>query len=555
MEDQNNQIKNELISFIINEKTDLLIKTLNSSFFIQKIFIEIIVQLINNSFIYNNISDLSILEKLKGILPDTIIKLGIPFCDLIIENSQILNYFYDLYFGENSRNKNILLNLIDIFNFESLQINPADDLLERLRAKDSYNYEFIKNKKRKNKTEIEYLYDEISFLYSNLRIRINIEENLENEILKIFESSIKEVINRLNKLKKQNQYPLSIFEYFQEKINNFENLFKKSNNINKSPSNFNINNINLENNISEILKKIREIPLKDRTSFYKDEELTQGEDEFTEFKNYYLPLTEEKGEELKRQFCAFLNNKGGRLYIGINDQKIVKGIILNYKKCDDLRNLLVNYTYDFYPKCRLDKIKVYFIPIKNIQNNKFINDLYIVKIIILQGDPFILYSMTNKGFKSAIRLQGQCANLTAEEITKEIIRRGKLGESQNFNFANYSNNKQFNDPEPEKNYEYESDSNDTEENIIVDKNKTIKINKKDIITVTVKNLDKNLDVKDIYDKFKDCGSIEQKFYSKEGKSRGYGFLKFCNENNVISTIKNFDNLQIGKYKISLMIKK
>ena len=555
MEAPNNQKKNELISFIINEKTDLLIKILNSSFFIQKMFIEMIAQMINNSFIYNNISNLSILEKLKGILPDIIIKLGIPFCDLINENSQLLNYFYDLFFWENSGNKNILLNLIDIFNFESLQINPADDLLERLRAKDSYIYEFIKNKKRKNKTEIEYLYDEISFLYSNLRIRINIEENLENEILKIFESSIKEVINRLNKLKKENRYPISIFEYFQEKINNFENLFKKSNNINKSPPNFNINNINLENNISEILKKIKEIPLKDRTSFYKDEELTQGEDEFTEFKNYYLPLTEEKGEELKRQFCAFLNNKGGRLYIGINDQKIVKGIILNYKKCDDLRNLLVNYTYDFYPKCRLDKIKVYFIPIKNIQNNKFINDLYVVKIIILQGDPFILYSMTNKGFKSAIRLQGQCANLTAEEITKEIIRRGKLGESQNFNFANYSNNKQFNDPEPEKNYEYESDSNDTEENIIVDKNKTIKINKKDIITVTVKNLDKNLDVKDIYDKFKDCGSIEQKFYSKEGKSRGYGFLKFCNENNVISTIKNFDNLQIGKYKISLMIKK
>ena len=58
----------------------------------------------------------------------------------------------------------------------------------------------------------------------------------------------------------------------------------------------------------------------------------EGEDEFTEFKNYYLPLNQQKGEELKRQFCAFLNNKGGRLYLGINEQKIVKGVILNYCK-------------------------------------------------------------------------------------------------------------------------------------------------------------------------------------------------------------------------------
>jgi hypothetical protein len=108
-----------------------------------------------------------------------------------------------------------------------------------------------------------------------------------------------------------------------------------------------------------------------------------------------------------------------------------------------------------------------------MKNNKFINDLYVVKIIVLQGDPNVLYSMTTKGFISAIRLQGQCANLTAEEITKEIIRRGKLSETKKSINLYYANN-QFNDPEPEKNYENEhenTESIDSSGDIIInDKN-------------------------------------------------------------------------------------
>ena len=36
-------------------------------------------------------------------------------------------------------------------------------------------------------------------------------------------------------------------------------------------------------------------------------------------------------KELKRQYIGFLNSTGGRIYIGINDQKEVKGIVLTYK--------------------------------------------------------------------------------------------------------------------------------------------------------------------------------------------------------------------------------
>ena len=562
-----------LISYINNEQLDLIITLLNSSFSNQKIFIDLIQKSINESLNQNEIY-ISLLQKLNKIIPDIIQQLGIPFCELLNEQRTILNYYYDLYFQSNSFHKNILLNFINIFNYESIENNLAYDYIEKLQNKAPNTCSLLKTQKRKNKTGIENFYDEIISLFSNLRIRINIEDNFDDEILKYFESAIKEKSENLKQFEKENKFPKATIEFFQEKIKNLECLFndinkdkdklkEHNNKFNKQliknslPMNTEINLNNSEFNIEEILKELRDIPLKNRTSFYKDEQLSEGEDEFTEFKNYYLPLTEEKGEELKRQFCAFLNNKGGRLYLGINDQKIVKGVILNYKKCDNLRNLLVNYTYDFYPKCRLDKIKVYFIPIKSMKNNKFINDLYVVKIIVLQGDPNVLYSMTTKGFISAIRLQGQCANLTAEEITKEIIRRGKLSETKKSINLYYANN-QFNDPEPEKNYENEhenTESIDSSGDIIInDKNQINKINKKDIFVVEVKNIDQNLDINYVYDTFKDCGSFYQKFYSKDGKSRGYGLLKFSDENIGLSAINKMYNLLIGEKRISLIVK-
>ena len=551
-----------LISALNNENTELIIAFLNSSFSNQKSFIDLIQQLINNSFSENS-TTLSILYKLNKILPDIIHNIGIPLCELLNEKTTIINYYYNLYLQNDSSNKNILINFINIFNFESSEKNPVDNLFEKLQYKEPFTCSILKSQKRNNKTEIEILYDEITTLFSNIRIKINNKDKFDKEKYNSFQYSIKEKLDKIKKLETENKYPKALIEYFQEKIENLLFLFNKINkeqnrhNEIKTESLFKEQNNNSEFNIDEILQKLRDIPLKNRTSFYKEEQLSQGEDEFTEFKNYYLPLTEEKGNELKRQFCAFLNNKGGRLYLGINDQKIVKGLILDYKMRDDLRNLLVNFTYDFYPKCRLDKIKVYFIPVKNMKDNKFINDLFVVKIIILQGDPFILYSMTNKGFNSAIRLQGQCANLTAEEITNEIIRRGKLADSNKIENLNLINN-QFNDPEPEINYENELDnkesSNSSEENINHHKEKNIKINNKDIFVVEVKNIDQNLDIKDVYDKFEDCGSIYKKFFSKNGKSKGYGLLKFSNENMGISAIKKMNNLLIGGKRISLSVK-
>ena len=586
-----------------NSNIQSIISKLSNDFSYQKSYIKLLNQVINN-VISGNKEEISTLDKINNMLPNLIQELGLPFCYLINNNQEILNYYCDIYLKKEEnfeKAKNILINFINIFNFESIEVNPSTDLIEKLREIEPDTFKEIEKNKRLDKTELEAIYDNLSDLLSTWRLSINIEDNLENDFFQQFQITLNEKINKINELEKQNKYPKATIEFLREKIKNYENENKKksntfekklnnnllssnsnsnshiyntnpinnkqNNNLNNiiiTPFNSSINNKDIDNefDIDEILKKLREIPLKNRTSFYKDEILVEGEDEFTEFKNYYFPLDEKQGDELKRQFCGFLNSKGGRLYLGINDRKMVKGVVLNYKRCDALRNILVNFTYEFYPKCRLDKIKVYFIPIKSMNDNKFINNLFVVKIIVLQGEPNILYSMTNKGFYSSIRLQGQCANLTAEEIYKEIIKRGSI--KNNIEIVK-NINKDFDDPEPEINYDAKDENNEerdwiinnkkNQENLPIPKIKKTKINKRDLYVVEVKNIDANLEVKKVYEFFNSCGSIYQKFFSKDGKSRGYGILKFSSEYLANSAIDKFNQSKLGENNIILILKK
>ena len=178
------------------------------------------------------------------------------------------------------------------------------------------------------------------------------------------------------------------------------------------------------------------LEIKTRNFFYKGELLIAEEDETIEYKNYKMPLdfkydtsvgndkhTNEIIFQLKKQICGFLNRKGGRIYIGINDSKIVIGNHLNSKDRDKTRNELTNLTSDFFPKCRTEKIRVVYVPVRNKLTDRHINNLYIIKIIIKQGEVNRLYSTTSRGFRSFMRLPGQCVELSAEEIEKNLVTR------------------------------------------------------------------------------------------------------------------------------------
>lgn len=210
-------------------------------------------------------------------------------------------------------------------------------------------------------------------------------------------------------------------------------------------------------NITSEIEKHMKVELKDRTYFYYKEKILFEESDMIEYKNYKMPLdisrdnvvgtyktqqTKELVDNLKKQICGFLNNKGGRLFIGINDSRIIEGCRLTEREKDFTRNDISNFLSDFHPKCRTEKIKVVYVPVKNKQTDEFIPNMFVIKIIVTQGDPWRLYSVSFKTFKSYMRMDGQCVEMTAIEIEDNIIKRSLLQKKP-------LDLKEFEDPEPE----------------------------------------------------------------------------------------------------------
>ena len=361
--------------------------------------------------------------------------------------------------------------------------------------------------------------------------------------------------NNINSLNKLTINPINNNSNIGNIINNYQhfNYFQYLYSI------YNYNNMEL----NKELQKVKEIPLKNRDFLYRDEKVSEEENEFTEYKNYTYPFNQEKIDELKRQYCGFLNSKGGRIFIGITESCIVKGLFLDYKARDIIKNDLINLTYDFCPKCRLDKISIYYIPVNSLINNKNIEGLCVIKIIIMPGELYNLYSISNKGgFISTLRLPGQCINLTAEEIHEEIIKRNELykkriiiekkeskeivNNKENINNENINNNIILNNLDSDMSEELEEiidlkPENNTN-NININDIKLIpkrdkRRRKRPIYIVEISNIDTSLIIKDINRFFNGCGGSLQRFPAYDnGKSKGYGEIHFTRKETAKATI-------------------
>jgi len=511
--------------------------------------------LIKSFIFFGNTQFNSQFDEINANLPNKMKELGLPFCDLMSHYDTILNYYVRLYISKKEDViKNILITLINVFNFKANNKNPADLLIEELQI---YDNEIGKMafEKRAEKNEIEEMYDNMNLPDLN-------------------EEHIKQLKEKINEMEKKNVYPIYTIQYFKEKVLLMEsNLQKKQINnlicninnikynlINNTNFNYFLNNIQLNNNINiinngltdEEMKKLKETPIKDREYLYKEEDLNDEEDEYTEFKNYFYPFSQKKIYELKRQYCGFLNNHGGRIYIGIDDLRIVKGLRLNKEERDAIKKELLNYTCDFYPECRA-YMSVNFIPIKNMQTKRAINNLYVIKINVMPGDSYHLYSLTSKdGFISTLRLPGQCINLTAEEIYTEIMKRGELLQ------RSYTNEQNDNESDNEENINndpdesiFESEYENTGEETDNGKNK-----KKIIYVVKISNIDTSLEIKKVNNHFNGSGRCDQKFYSENGKSTGFGELIFSKKEMAKRVIKKFNGTKIcGEKKIIMKLRK
>ena len=490
-------------------------------------------------------------ESINKILPELINHLGIPFCDIINETN-ILNYYLNTYINTKQIEvKRILISFIQVFNFLSNDIMLGDTLIQQLSNYDNDFKEISKNK-RNIKTPLEEIYDILNSTYK--------KSDLQNKA-----KIKKDLLEKINELEKKRCCSVSAIQYLKEKIISIDNYIRiidiKSNknanvfnNINQFINIFKTNNIfkmkNIyKNNIimNEEINKVKNIPLKDREFLYKDEELIDEENEYTEFKQYSYPFSQEKIDEIKRQYCGFLNSHGGRIYIGINDFRIVKGINLDRKAYESVKNDLINYSKDFYPTCKIDKINVYFLTLKHSKTNKVMSDLYVIKIIVMPGEPYNLYSINNKGgYISALRLPGQCINLTGEEILTELMKRTNLLRQKNINDKN-----KINDAEKKEFEEFDEEINeDDKESDLEDKN-----NKKNLIyVIKISNIDKNLKIKDINKNFTGCGCKLQKFPADKKKSKGYGEIHFTKKTTAKHLIQKLNNSNLGgESQISLKL--
>ena len=582
-----NNNSGEIITLEALKNFDVLIRKLKMSLNTQKQFL---IELNNklSSFLKNNKNNEEslLIEELITKLPEIISILGIPFAYHFLNQDNVLIKFLSLYYQQyEEKVSKIFKTCLNIFSF-SLYYDYINSLkFELIEIGIIQKIEEYSNKNCNMNPE-QVIFENISSMLNKLKQLKDI--GIDKDNISKFENDYNDIIKEINNLHTKMKISLAQIEFYEELIKPFgdylKSMHKNKNNIKEEEKNTELKlSTNDENkNIIKEKDPILDIPLEKRTFFYKDEKIKESRNQMIEFKQFSFPLNQDNRDEIKRHLCSFLNAEGGRLYIGINEKNIVEGIVLDYKRRDIIRNKLINLTFDFYPKCRVDKIFVYFIPIKELKTKIFLPKKYIIKIRIYPGSPEVLYSMTNKGgYYSTIRRNGECIDLDSIEIYNEIIRRDEYRNILNNNENSYIlKENEIKDPEPEINLlDLENDEknetqkakpssissnnnnlNNTKKIIIersINAHKAIKGNakknliiKEGTITIKVTNIDENLPLNEVNKAFNGCKCSSQKFFKT-----GYGYVNFSNLNDANNCLVNYEGKKLGNKKLKLIIGK
>ena len=412
-----------------------IISLLKESIVNQKSFISFIVKQLTRRIRDPKSNSLSnvVAEKLFKLLINNSDALNIPFFYQLIKEEEfsktmIANFYFNgLYKNEIVE---LIKKIVDIFNFEDPEKelkNPTNQYFKELIDLGLIEQKDLKEEeKRLSLSEEEEIFLEIVWLLSAWKQYR--ELGIENDTKNFLDKHLENCENNLNMLRSEKDIPKATIEFYEEIYKEIKD-FQENRNPKNIKENYNKQGgkkgIMTPSQIKQDILELRKKPLENREYFYKDEKISGAEDEKTEFKNYYFPLGKGKREELIRQICSFINSSGGKLYIGIDDERSIKGVPTD-GDITFYNNLIFSMVEDFSPKIEPKEfLKFYAIPVKDNNDGIIIDKLFVFKLIIKRGDPSILYSSSSKKLNSTIRLQGQCANLTAEEICKEIIERNK----------------------------------------------------------------------------------------------------------------------------------
>lgn len=173
-----------------------------------------------------------------------------------------------------------------------------------------------------------------------------------------------------------------------------------------------------------IPSSVSNIPLKKRTSFYSNEVLSIDENIETEYKEYALPLNHGQSKNILGTICSFLNKRGGRIYIGVSDDKVIKGIIMSENMRFSFSQSISEMSKCIFPELDSDAIKVQYLPIQQLESGKMIPSCFVVKIVVKQGNISKLYCLDDeKGLVSYIRRDGLKTKLNCDQIYQLIKRR------------------------------------------------------------------------------------------------------------------------------------
>ena len=446
-----------------------IIPLLKQSILNQKKYISFIIKQLQKTLQNkeNNKYNIFKSEKIFSNLVQNSKDLGIPFFYLLIKNEEFSKDIIFQFLNENLFKNEIMAlieNIINIFNFDFKE-KEIENPIEKY-IKDLIDYGIIeqkdlpKNEKRTFLNEEEKLFGQIESILFNIKKYRELGKEVGKEITELFSSQIISCEQNLNSLKINDKIPISTIEFYQEKIEEMKNfkdknptkieyLMNKKVDINETGNiNKDFKEILTPEEIKNLKAELRKIPLKKRIYFFEYEQIISDENELTEFKNYNVPFGKHHNEELARQICSFINYNGGRIYLGINDNRIIIGVNA-FKQKIFYENQIYDLVRNFIPKINEKEfLKLYQIPVRNNQNGKIIDNLFVFKILIKKGDPSKLYSISKEELICPIRLQGQCANLTAEEIHKKIIERNKYKNNQkNKIIEDYY---EMNDPSPLK---------------------------------------------------------------------------------------------------------
>ena len=205
-----------------------------------------------------------------------------------------------------------------------------------------------------------------------------------------------------------------------------------------------------EENKSPVIKKNKEEEghlARFKTSFVLNERVYEDEGKTTEYKNYRYPFEGfgdlDPRQVLQKTICAFLNRRGGRIYLGIHDNKSVRGLQLTQKQRDDLKLEIQGLIRTFEPDIiNSEAVSIVFIPVKQSANSKPIPGLFVVKIIVKQGDSSQLYSVQKRLLECYIRNDARVDLLSARETSDHIRKRDRNPEKQ-------VEEEEFEDPKPE----------------------------------------------------------------------------------------------------------